>query len=733
MASAYDLLHEGVRRRLWEMGWTALRPIQDRAIEHLLADRGDCVIAAPTAGGKTEAAFLPILSRIADDAAGGVRAMYIGPLKALINDQFVRLADLCARLAIPVHRWHGDVGAAQRRALLARPSGVLLITPESLEAMFVLRPTQMPSIFGRLAYVVIDEMHAFIGSVRGAQLKSQLYRLRERCGCDPVRVGLSATLGDPEAACAWLRPGGAAATYITDPDAERSLKILVRGYQRQTPGGGADEGAAREEGAARDDDPTLRLVARSILRACHGSTSLAFANAKSRIEELADCLQSEATQMGLRHEVVVHHGSLSKEQREHAEERLRAETPCTAVCSNTLEMGIDIGEVDSVIQVAAPWSVASLAQRVGRSGRREGAAAVLRAFFVEDAPTPEDTLWDGLHLDFLRGIAVIELMLEKFSEPPEVHRPHLSTLVHQLLSTLAETGGMSAQRLYRRLIDSRAFGQLTPGDFAVLLRGLAEHGLVAQMAEGDIILGLRGQKLCDHFSFYAAFTTPEEFRVVHLAREIGSLPATLLPPPGEFVLLAGRRWRVEAIDGDRREVHVIPGKGRRIPKFTSLAADIHPRVHAKMRELACTSDAPTYLDDGAKEILAHVRGTAHLVGRFQPALQPVPPAGRSRVFLWAGTRIQRTVFLALREAGLEVQDEQVGLEVKAPVEQTREVLRGLQERTPDPRLLAARADRELAARQCGADKFDWALPDPLWAAAYAEDRLAISRGAFGVG
>jgi ATP-dependent helicase Lhr and Lhr-like helicase len=305
--------------------------------------------------------------------------------------------------------------------------------------------------------------------------------------------------------------------------------------------------------------------------------------------------------------------------------------------------------------------------------------------------------------------------------------------VHQLLSTLAETGGMSAQWLYRRLMDCRAFGQLTPSDFAVFLRGLADHGLVAQMAEGDLILGLRGQKRCDHFSFYAAFTTPEEFRVTHLAREIGSLPATLLPPPGEFVLLAGRRWRVETIDGDRREVHVVPGKGRKKPQFTSLAADIHPRVHAKMRELACSSDVPAYLDDGAKEILTHVRGTADLVGRFQPVLQPVPPAGRSRLFLWTGTRVQRTVFLALREAGLEVEDEQVGLEVKAPVERTREVLRMLQERLPDPRLLAARAERELAARQCGADKFDWALPDPLWAAAYAEDRLAISRKAFEIG
>lgn len=176
MADAFGKLHRDVQHKLHDMKWTSLNAIQVEAIEHLLGSTPtDCIVSAPTAGGKTEAAFLPVLSAIADEPTGGVRAMYIGPLKALINDQFRRVEDLCERMSMPVHRWHGDVTDSHRKALLTAPAGVLLITPESLEAMFILRPTKMPKLFGRLAYVVIDEMHAFLGSVRGAQLISQLH------------------------------------------------------------------------------------------------------------------------------------------------------------------------------------------------------------------------------------------------------------------------------------------------------------------------------------------------------------------------------------------------------------------------------------------------------------------------------------------------------------------------------------------------------------------------------
>ena len=717
MPGAFELLHPKVQRKLWDMRWTELRPIQTKAIEHLIGRRGDCIIASPTAGGKTEAAFLPIISIIADDSLGGVRAMYISPLKALINDQFRRLEDLCSRLDLPIHKWHGDVSDGQRRALLDRPSGILLITPESLEAMFVLRPTHMPALFQRLAHVVVDEVHAFMGTVRGAQLQSQLHRLHLRCSCNPVRVGLSATIGDPKRALSWLRPHGAPATLLDDDEAHRSLALKIRGFWR------------RGEPPSEDEtDPVIREVARSIVVACRGATNLVFANAKSRIEELADELKSIVDEMSLPDEIVVHHGSLSRERREYAEDQLRSGKPCTAVCSNTLELGIDVGQIDTVVQVAAPWSVASLIQRIGRSGRREGQAAKLRGFFIEDEPSGDDDIWKGLHLDFLQGLAMVELMLDRvehFIEPPDIGRSHHSTRIHQLLSILAETGGTTAPKLFACLSASGAFGEITRRDFAELLRALAQRQLIQQLAEGDIVLGVSGQKLIDHYSFYAAFRAPVEFRVVCQGDDIGTLPEAAIPPPGDHVLLAGRRWQVQHVDGEARVITVIPSRGRRRPRFSSLGADMHPRVHRKMRDIACGTAVPSYIDENARDILKRIRTTAEACGRFQPEIRPGESSDLVRVFLWAGSKIQRTLFLVLREADLHVTDEDVGLEVTGEAAALMRALQTFVDKGADGGALGRRADDELNARIVGAEKFDEFVPDSLWRNAFVADRLDI--------
>lgn len=714
MATGFQLLHPSVQRVLYEKRWSSLHPIQDLAIGHLLHEAGDCVITAATAGGKTEAAFLPILSRLVDVQRPGVGAMYIGPLKALINDQFRRVEELCQKLEIPVHRWHGDVGASAKKALLKAPRGVLLITPESLEALFVLRATQMPSLFANLQHVVIDELHAFIGSVRGAQLLSQLHRLRERCGCDPVRVGLSATLGDPVAACRWLRPHGAQATHLADSSPGREIRIKASVVRSR---------ALLESDSIPDDNAALAEVARRILRVCHAGTNLVFSNAKGRIEELADHLQTQATAMGIPHDVLVHHGSLSKDQREYVEQRLTQERPCTAVCSNTLEMGVDIGEVDTVIQVDAPWSVASLTQRLGRSGRRNGAPAILRAFTVESPPSSEDTPWDCLRLETVRAIAMIELMLARFSEPHDTSRQHLSTLIHQLLSTLAETGGMAAKGLYARLIESGAFGQVSEKEFVVLLRSLASHGLIEQMGQGDLVLGSTGEKLRDHYSFYAAFAGSDDLRVVHGTQEIGVLPATLVPPVGEHVLLAGRRWCVREISSEERVVSVTPSQGRRPPQFESLAADIHPRVHQAMRALLLDETRLAYLDETAQDVLSSARQQAVRLRRFQPALQEVH-SERSRLFVWAGSRVQRTLGFVLRRSRISFEDQGVGFDIQASASRVAEVLATFSDAEHSHAEFALQAAR-LGARAMDAEKFDEYVPDTLWCHAYAEQRLDI--------
>lgn len=719
MGSAFELLHDAVKKKLWDMRWVELRSIQSQAVRHLLGGGSDCIIASPTAGGKTEAAFLPVLSAIADDPMGGVRAMYIGPLKALINDQFGRLEELCARMEMPVHKWHGDVGESERKALVANPGGVMLITPESLEAMFVLRSGRISEIFSRLSFVVIDELHAFLGSPRGAQLRSLLHRLRTRAGCDPVRIGLSATIGNFDDALRWIRPDGSPATLIRDVGTSE-LKVAVRGIWRRQRN---DDEPASD--ANSDDDPSIAELARTILVACRGTTNLLFANTKGQIEELADELVSQAKAFALPDEIVVHHGSLSKEQREYAEARLKEGRPCTAVCSNTLEMGIDIGQIDTVVQVAAPWSVTSLVQRLGRSGRKRGQARKLRAYFVEDEPAAGDDTWPRLHLEFLQGVAVVELMLERFVEPAEMARAQWSTLIQQVMSMLAETGGLTASMLKARILDSRAFASMSDRDFALLLRNLGKEDLIEQLADGSLVLGLKGQRIVEHYSFFAAFRTPVEFRVINGSAEIGMLPELTAPMPGDHVILAGRRWKVERVDPDRREILVVPSQGRKRPKFTSLGADVHAAVHEKMRSLLGSDVRPSYLDDVALEILADARRTAAPFKNFQPALVPV--GGRVTLFLWKGSKVQRTLLLVLVGAGIRVRDEEVALDADASMEDVIRALAAFAS-APDGDKLAGVAEEQLHARLLGGDKFDRYLPSSLWRRCFAADQLDLAGG-----
>jgi ATP-dependent Lhr-like helicase len=711
MGKAFELLHPAVQQKLWDMKWTELRPVQEQGIVHLLSAGGDCIVSSPTASGKTEAAFLPILSAIADEPRGSVRAMYVGPLKALINDQFRRIEDLCSRMDLPVHKWHGDVDASARKNLLNAPGGVLLITPESLEAMFVLRPAKMAGVFARLDYVVIDELHAFLASERGAQLRSQLHRLRLRAGCNPTRIGLSATIGEPERALRWLRPNGAPATLISDAGTASPIAIRVRAIWRRPP----------SESKECEPDPSLAELGRSILVACHGKTNLVFANSKSRIEEVADELATQAAQMCLSDEIVVHHGSLSKERRESAEARLRQDRPCTAVCSNTLEMGIDIGEIDEVVQVAAPWSVASLTQRLGRSGRRANERRTLRGFFVEDAPTEKSDIWDLLHLPFIQGVAVMELMLEGFVEPPDTGRSHLSTLVHQVLSVLAETGGIQASPLYDRLVDAGSFSGVSRADFAVLLRQLGSRELLEQMPDRTLVLGVEGQKIVEHYTFYAAFNAASELRVVCNADLIGTI--AIPPPPGEHLILAGRRWRVEEIDPERQEVLVSPARGRRAPWFIPRMGAIHRRVHEKMRDLLVETNVPTYIDETARDVLQHARVTATKCDGFEPVTQPFEVGVRA--FVFGGSRVQQTLSIVLAASGLRYSDEGVGFDVECDPAEFRSVLRSFAE-SPNEARLAAFADEKMRLRELGREKFERYLPPELWRVAFVRDELDVA-------
>jgi ATP-dependent Lhr-like helicase len=449
--STDELLAEPIRHSLWRMGWDRLRPLQETAIRAILLSENDVLLAARTAAGKTEAAFLPILSRACDCPFGSVRALYVGPLKALINDQFRRLEELCEYAEIPVHRWHGDVAAEKKRRLLDHPGGVLLITPESLESLFVNKTASLNRLFHSLSFVVIDELHAVLGTERGTQLRSQLCRLT-RCSATPFRlIALSATIGDFAAAATWMRPNSPQSVKILrDDSGEKSIRYRIHGYLKVP--------VPAESASPNDPEriPPTNFYD-DIYETFRGTKNLIFANSKSIVEELTDHLNELGRSHGTGEEFLIHHGSLSREIREDTERLMQEARPHTTVCSSTLELGIDIGNVNMIGQVGPTWSASSLVQRLGRSGRRDDEAHQMRVFIAEDSPSARSDLEVRLYPSLLQSVAITELMLEKWVESPNPQPFDLSTLVQQTLSCIAETGGTTAEILNDWLIVRGAF------------------------------------------------------------------------------------------------------------------------------------------------------------------------------------------------------------------------------------------------------------------------------------
>lgn len=718
-SDAFGRLHERVQRWVWAKGWPRLRPIQERAISPILEGTTDVIISAPTAGGKTEAAFLPIASRLAARTEPGLGCLCISPLKALINDQHQRLEQLFESIDVPAHRWHGDVSSSKKREILKRPNGLLLITPESLEALFVLRGTKMAALWGSLAYVVIDELHAFVGSERGRQLQSLLHRVERAASRRLPRIGLSATLGDPALGARYLRhddPDGV--LQIVDGAEGTEIRLQVRGYVRSAEPAFAPVVAA----APVDDvvsDGSVREIAAHLFAVLRGTNNLVFANSRTRVEELADVLRRTSERERVPNEFLPHHGSLSKELREEVEALLKdSSRRANVICTSTLELGIDVGDVKSVAQVGVPPSVASMRQRLGRSGRREGEASTMRLYVAEPEITPETPVEETLRAHLVQSIAMIDLFVhEGWCEPPEPSQLHLSTLVQQTLSCIAQHGGVTAAAAYELLCATGPFTSVTPADFRDLLRELGRHDLVAQTSSGELVLGLEGERLVDHYSFFSAFTSPEEYRVAAGDRVLGSLPIVFAVYVGMHIIFAGLRWKVIAVDASAKMLVVEPSPGGRPPRFEGGGIAVHTRVRTKMRETYLSSDVPRYLDATATRLLAEARAAFGMLGL---SIEHLVPAGNHVVFFpWVGDRAMTTLALWFLTQGVEVEMSGVCLSLReCDMDRARAALtRGGQLASIDRLELAARA------ADLHREKYDRFLPTPLLLRQFAAREL----------
>ena len=611
---AFDRYAPFVQEYIYQNHWENLRSIQVAAADAIFNTDENVLLTASTASGKTEAAFFPIITLFSEDMPSSVGCIYIGPLKALINDQFSRLNDLCAEADIPVWHWHGDVAQSHKAKLMKHPSGILQITPESLEALLLHKHAAIAKLFGDLRFVVIDEVHSLLRGDRGGQTLCLIERLSRIAGVNPRRIGLSATIGDPEGTGEFLSLGTGRKTIIPKIDAKGSkwrlsmehfyVKDAQAAEDKQIP----DALPVLEEktdDAPANADPGIGYI----FEHTRGKKCLVFVNSREECEMVTTTLRHYCE---LNHEpdrFLVHHGNLSASYRETAEGIMKDDSQyMTTVTTATLELGIDIGRLERAFQIDAPWTVSSFLQRMGRTGRRELPPEM---WFVirEDEPEVRAMLPTTIPWKLLQGIALVQLYLEeRWVEPPRLDRLPFSLLYHQTMSTLASCGELSPRALADRVLRLHYFHRITQEDYRVLLRHLIATDHIQQTEQGGLIVGLAGERVINSFKFYGVFQESEEYTVRSESQELGTIVSP--PPVGEKLAIAGHVWQVLDVDHKRRLIYCRQVKGSVPAYFGQCPGDLHTKILTRMRRVLQEGRQYPYLMKNAVARLEQARFTA---------------------------------------------------------------------------------------------------------------------------
>ena len=719
-----------VREYIYAHSWDRLRGIQLAAAHTLLESDHHLLLTSGTASGKTEAAFFPILSKLYERPSHTVAVLYVAPLKSLINDQFARMEELLEQSGIPVTHWHGDVSASHKKRLLEAPSGVLQITPESLESMLLHRSNDIVRIFGDLRYVVIDEVHTLTGSDRGNQIQCQLSRIARLIGKQPVRVGLSATVGNPGLAAAWLAgDSGIEVDVPVPPEEQLRWRLGLEHFF-----------IANAEGEQQDDKKPLDGARKAAIDAGYeymydcvkDKKALVFSNSREETEYVTATFRQIAS---ARHDpdiFLIHHGNLSAALREDAELKMKDEERRVVTCATvTMELGIDIGRLERVLQNEAPHSVASFLQRLGRSGRR-GAPPEMMMVFREEDPLPNTPLPQLIPWGLLQGIAVIQLYLEeRFIEPPREKTHPFSLLFHQTLSVLAAAGELTPKALAERVLALPPFQKVSKEDYRTLIVSMVRNDFLEMTEEKGLIVGLAGERLLRSFQFYAVFKDSEDFTVragdpeKGTAEEIGTI--TTPPPVGDRFALAGRVWEVEELDVARKLVYVHPVQGKMQVSWPGDYGEIHTKILERMRRVLVEDTTYPYLKPNAAHRLEVARHLARNTGLTEHSLLHL---GGSTwcLFPFLGTRSFRTLrrFLAAHAEELGI----AGIEFEGCRYITFRTEHDREELLSRLALIASRGlcadELVFPSEQPLFDKYDAYIPAELLRRAYARDRLDVS-------
>ena len=598
---------------IYRSGWQTLRAVQNAAGDAIFNTDENVLLTASTASGKTEAAFFPILTILDENPSKTVSVLYIAPLKALINDQFGRLNELCEEQGITVSRWHGDVAQSKKRKLLKKPSGILQITPESLESLMINKHMEIPSLFSDLRFIVIDEIHSLLRADRGLQTFCLIERLCALAGCSPRRIGLSATIGNPEAAGQFLAAGSGRGTVIPKFDGGKEIwRLSMEHFYNSDPQ--ADEGrtppavSPLQEEATDTAPPAADPGIGYIFEHTRGKKCLIFTTSREECESVCQNLRQYCEAKHEPDRFLIHHGNLSASYRESAEEEMKDDESLMSVCATaTLELGIDIGRLERAFQIDAPFTVSGFLQRMGRTGRR-GDPSEMWFVMREEHQEARAMLPDSIPWYLIQGIALVQLYIEeRFVEPPRTDRLPYSLLYHQTMSTLASCGEMTPGELASRVLPLSSFRNITQEDYRILLRHLIGIDHISRTENGGLILGLSGERVVNSYKFYAVFQENVEYTVHAGSEQLGTIVKP--PPVGDKIAIAGRVWVVEEVDHKRRDVYCTLVKGNIPAYFGDVAGDIHTRILQRMYGVLCEERYYPYLMPHAMCRLQEARET----------------------------------------------------------------------------------------------------------------------------
>ena len=633
---SFDLLSEPIRKFIRDKGWEQLRPIQNAAISKILGSDENFILASRTASGKTEAAFLPILSKVNFNDSG-VQVLYISPLIALINDQFYRVEELCKNLDVDVTKWHGEANKTLKNRLLKQPTGIVLITPESLEAMFVNKPFNVKQLFSNLKYVVIDEIHSFIGTDRGIQLKSILSRLQKVNSNSFSIVGLSATIGDYNEAKKFT--GDELKTKVLLDRTAKDISALFRFFKN------------------KNEELPLELL-KDLYIETKDNKVLIFPNSRGRAEEVAVKLKKISDKVKGHSNYFSHHSSVNREVREYVEyfaKNNKRENFCIS-CTSTLELGIDIGSVDEVVQIDATHSIASLIQRVGRSGRKDGESSNLFLYAT--------TQWS-----LLQSIACWLLYKEGFIEPPEKNEKPYDILAHQALSITKGHSGIPLTELIKQLKDNAAFSRIEQLEIEEILQHLIEIDFLEKL-QHEVIIGVEGEKVVNSREFYSVFKTEENFKVVNSGNAIGQIPFSPQIIEDENILLSAKIWKIKFVDHKAKKIEVIPAKDGKKPMFFGGGALVHQKIREKMYEILYSKTEYNFLDEPSFDEIEVMRKdfAPFKIKDLQSERPLLISEKHLQLFTFTGTRINRTIQLVLNIAGIKntLDDSSSSFDIEVP-------------------------------------------------------------------